>query len=108
VRAEGEGHLHFTCRVGHAFSVTEVIGALEELFENTLWAGVRAAEEIHALLGDLTEFRLRAPRAPPEATYERRLRLAMAQAAALRRLIEDNVPITFTGPEAEVNGGDGG
>src|SRR6266498_600926 len=52
VRGEGNGHLHFTCRVGHAFSLQEALEAHEEFFEDTVWAAIRAAEELEQLLAD--------------------------------------------------------
>src|SRR5438105_9986046 len=75
VRAEGPGRLHFTCRVGHAFSLREVLTSLEHLFEETVWSAIRAAEEMEALLGDVLEYRARVADGGPDATYdERRLR----------------------------------
>jgi two-component system, chemotaxis family, protein-glutamate methylesterase/glutaminase len=95
VRAEGAGHLNFTCRVGHALSLKELVAALERLFEDSVWAAIRSAEEIDALLGDVLAFRARVADPPPEATYEDRRRRARQQALALRELIDGDEPITF-------------
>jgi two-component system chemotaxis response regulator CheB len=108
VRVEGAGHLHFTCRVGHSFSLTEVLTSLEEFLEDTVWAAIRASEELAALLHDAIDFRSRMPDGVPDGTYERRRRRAVDQAAALRAIVERNEPITFadeapsTGPAGDV------
>ena len=106
VRGEGAGYLVFTCRVGHAFSLKEFVIALEQLFEDTVWAAIRAAEEIDALLGDIVTFRQRTAEAAPDATYEDRRQRARQQAVSLRQLMERDEPITFRGPPEEENGGD--
>lgn len=106
VRAEGTGHLAFTCRIGHAFSLKEVMIALEHLFEDTVWAAIRASEEIDALLGDVVAFRQRVTDGPSDATYEERRRRARQQAARLRQLLERDDPITFRDPSDEENGGE--
>jgi two-component system chemotaxis response regulator CheB len=105
VRAEGEGYLTFTCRVGHAFSLREIVGALEQLFEDTVWAAIRAAEEIDALLGDVVVFRRHVVDATPAATYEERRARAREQAAALRQVMERSEPITFQDEADKENGG---
>jgi two-component system, chemotaxis family, protein-glutamate methylesterase/glutaminase len=105
VRAEGAGYLTFTCRVGHAFSLRELASALEQLFEDTMWASIRAAEELDALLGDVVVFRRRVADAPPAATYEERRIRAREQAAMLRQIMERNEPITFQDVPEEESGG---
>ena len=106
VRAEGAGYLSFTCRIGHAFSLKDLVIALEQLFEDTVWAAIRAAEEIDALLGDVTAYGRRVTDGPPEATYEERRHRAREQAAMLRQLMEDGEPITFRTPREADNGGE--
>jgi len=46
-------HLQFTCRIGHAYALGELIGAKETDLEHRAWAAVYAAEEMDALLRDL-------------------------------------------------------
>jgi hypothetical protein len=103
VRAEGAGHLHFTCRVGHSFSLREVLTSLERFLEDTVWNVIRGTEELVALLEDVVAYRDRIPGVTSEGAYEQRLRRANAQAAALRALVERDEPITFNdgGPAAE-------
>ncbi|SRR6266540_1706015 len=108
VRGEGNGHLHFTCRVGHAFSLQEALEAHEEFFEDTVWAAIRAAEELEQLLADVIDYRRRVADAGPDATYEERRRRARADAAGLRRLLDGGQPIVFTSEPSEDAGGTGG
>jgi hypothetical protein len=106
VRAEGAGHLHFTCRVGHTFSLTEVLTSLERFLEDTIWSAIRGNEELAALLRDLVAYRGRLSNPAPADTYERRGRRAETQAAALRALVERDAPIMLTGkPPGEATGG---
>jgi two-component system chemotaxis response regulator CheB len=96
VRVEGAAHLHFTCRVGHSFSLREVLAAHERFLEDAIWASIRATEELEQLLADVIEFRQRSGVPGDDGTYEERRRRARAQAEALRRLVEQDGPITFT------------
>src|SRR5437867_1901127 len=95
VRAEGNGHLHFTCRVGHAFSLQEALEAHEDFFEDTVWAAIRAAEELEQLLADVIDYRRRGADVGPDGTYEERRRRAHADAAGLRRVLDRDQPIVF-------------
>lgn len=105
VRAEGGGHLHFTCRIGHAYSLREMLEAHEHFLEDTVWTAVRSAEELQQLLRDVVEYRIHAPGDAPAANYEQRRRSAGELAAALRRLLERDEPIKFSA--AEENGSAG-
>lgn len=98
VRVEGEGHLHFTCRIGHVFSLREAVQAHEQFLEETLWSAVKSAEELQQLLHDLIADHARFALAP-EAAYEARRQRVAEQAAALRRVVEEDQPITFAEPE---------
>jgi two-component system, chemotaxis family, protein-glutamate methylesterase/glutaminase len=105
VRAEGSAHLHFTCRVGHTFSLREVLTALEHFLEDTIWSAVRGSEEMAALLQDVIAYRSTLPDIGPDATYAQRRLRAANQAAALRALVARDEPLVFTedisGAEAE-------
>ena len=50
VRAEGSGELRFTCRVGHAFSLNELIEGKERKLEEWLWSALESIQELAALL----------------------------------------------------------
>ena len=100
VRGEGVGHLHFTCRVGHSFSLREVLTSLEGFLEDTVWSAIRGSEELVALLEDVIAYRARLPDRGPDPAYEKRLRRARQHATALRALVEADEPITFAAQPA--------
>jgi two-component system, chemotaxis family, protein-glutamate methylesterase/glutaminase len=96
VRAEGAGHLHFTCRVGHSLSLREVLTSLEQYLEDTLWNAIRGSEELVALLDDVIAYRARLPEVTPDGSYEPRRRRAAEQVRVLRALVDGDEPITFS------------
>lgn len=81
VRREG-AELSFRCRIGHVYAVPELLEAKEEVLERRLWSVVAALEELAAALRDLGLHAERAERAERDA-------------AAVRRVIEDNDPVTL-------------
>jgi two-component system chemotaxis response regulator CheB len=57
VHAEGaHHHLIFTCRVGHKFSVRELVAGKEDRLEEYLWEALHGLEEMAALLHDLSAY----------------------------------------------------
>jgi two-component system chemotaxis response regulator CheB len=93
VESEGKrSDLVFECRVGHTYSVDELLVAKEERLQSRLWVAYTALTELVALLGDLT-----AREAHDEARrrYSERSEVARMQARGLRRLIEDNRPLAL-------------
>ena len=93
VEPEGKrADLVFECRVGHTYSVGELLVAKEERLHARLWTAYTSLVELVALLVDV---------AAREASEDGRRRcaerseVARAQAARLRRLIEDNSPLTL-------------
>jgi len=46
-------HLTFSCRVGHAYGLSELVLAKDAALEATLWRAAFAFEELEALLSDL-------------------------------------------------------
>jgi two-component system chemotaxis response regulator CheB len=89
VRTEGlEGYLHFECRIGHAYSLRDLLAAKEERIEERLWAAVVALEELAAVLGELES-----RRGTPDSPYAARSRGALAHARALRAVIDQDAPI---------------
>jgi two-component system, chemotaxis family, protein-glutamate methylesterase/glutaminase len=93
VEPEGKrGDLVFECRVGHTYSVEELLVAKEERLHARLWTAYTALTELAALLDDLAA---RAATDDSRRRYAERSEVARAQAAGLRRLIEDNRPVTL-------------
>ena len=94
VRVDGEhGHLRIECRIGHVFSLEELLLAEERNAENSLWAAVLRFEELAALMNDAAEHATsqgwpgRAPRCAS------RSRSASLVATALRALLDADEPI---------------
>jgi hypothetical protein len=81
--------LQFACRIGHTFSLGELVGAKEERLESRLWTAYTALEELVQLIRDL---RARGTAPDIDARYQTRLDNAADLARRLRALIEENHP----------------
>ena len=91
VEPEGKrADLVFECRVGHTYSVTDLLVAKEERLHARLWVAYTALMELVALLDDLAA---RDADTDDGRRYRERSEVARLQAARLRRLIEDNAPL---------------
>ena len=84
--------LVFECRVGHTYSVEELLIAKEERLQCRLWTAYTALTELVALLDDLAA---RESSDDGRRRYGARREGARLQAGRLRRLIEDNAPLTL-------------
>ena len=51
-------HVTFRCRVGHAYSVVELLTAKETVLEERMWSAVFAYEELTSMLTELAEIGL--------------------------------------------------
>jgi hypothetical protein len=80
VSAEGRQFVHFACRVGHVYSVKDVLAAKEEQLENRVWSAVVACEEVAGLLEVF--------QGGPEGPFAERIRQARDDAETLRRLLD--------------------
>jgi hypothetical protein len=85
------GFLQFVCRIGHSFSLSEVIAAKEAAIENALRSSEVAFAEIIALLDDLEREDVPARISGAERT-ERRARLER-HLALVRTILEQNQPL---------------
>ena len=93
VGTEGKrSDLVFECRVGHTYSVEELLIAKEERLQSRLWIAYTALTELMALLDDLAA---RETGDDGRRRYGARSEVARLQAGRLRRLIEDNAPLTL-------------
>src|SRR5947199_8370752 len=94
VSVEGDSRFfYFRCRIGHAFSVNDLLAAKEKRLEDHLWAVVTALDELATLLQDLAR-----EGALHQIPYEDRVALARRHAEAMRRLIEENRPVQLDEP----------
>jgi two-component system chemotaxis response regulator CheB len=98
VRAQGlQGYLSFTCRIGHAFSTTELLLAKELAVEKHLWDGVCALEELSALLEDLAMRPDDRGLETLRGRLQERQATARKQAQALRQFTEETRPVQLDG-----------
>ena len=92
VSTEGrERRLRFRCRVGHLYSLEDVIVGKERRIEEHLWAATTALNELATLL---TEVGASRPKGVARA-FRERTKLAGRQQATLRRVLDENQPTAF-------------
>jgi hypothetical protein len=90
------GHLHFICRIGHAFALPEVLLAKEEAIEQSFWATVLALEEMAALLRDLGDQVQRECGAEVARAGRQRQQGVERLVQQIRRLIEADRPLNLS------------
>ena len=83
-------HLRFRCRVGHVYSLQEMIAAKERRLDELLLAPVTALDELVALLRDVVAM---GNASGPPGLYEARAAAAARLSHRIRELIEENEPI---------------
>ena len=92
VHEPGTSHTHYTCQVGHTFTLPSLLAAKEEEVEKTLWAAMAYLEHVELVsrryLGESTESELPVQRDGLEA----RIRQTGEQRRVLRQLIEQTEP----------------
>jgi two-component system, chemotaxis family, protein-glutamate methylesterase/glutaminase len=94
--------LRFRCRIGHVYSLTDLIQSKEQRLENLLWAPVTALDEFaHILLEAVASGEAGASR----AAYEERASRALRHVEALRVIIDDSSPTAII-PDPETPEGD--
>ncbi len=87
-------YLHFECRIGHSYSVGELIALKERRLEETLWSSITALDELLALLEDLGS-RI------PGRDYADRLARGRRHLAAVRQICDENKPTELDHPPEE-------
>jgi hypothetical protein len=85
------GFLQFVCRIGHSFSLAELLAAKEAAIENALRGCEVAMAEMIQLLGDIEREGISAP--VNAAQGEERRKSLERQLAALRTMIERDQPL---------------
>jgi len=84
---DGEEMLRFRCRVGHAYTASNLSVEQTEEVEGALWAAMRALEEGASLAKRMAENAGKSKRPRQEARYRERAEAKMQQAEVLRKLI---------------------
>jgi two-component system, chemotaxis family, protein-glutamate methylesterase/glutaminase len=106
VHAEGaRHHLVLTCRVGHQFSVTDLLIAKEERLEDRLWASLHGLQELCELLQDLGVFADRHGVGHLRTSFTERAARANADAGVIRMIIENNRALELDGSVTRIRGG---
>src|SRR5262245_22477800 len=91
VRIDGDhGHLLFVCRVGHTFSIRDLLVGKEEQIETRLWSAIVALEELVEVLDDFGQRARRQELTDAARALDERARRTEAQIGALRSAIADN------------------
>lgn len=85
------GYVSFRCRVGHTYSVVELLAAKESRLEDRMWSVVFGFEEMAALLESLDGHGLTGP-VGRDAGRERAAR-AREQGARLRAMMQNDRPL---------------
>ena len=83
-------HLRFRCRIGHIYSLQDLIEAKERRLEDLLLAPTTALDELAALLREIATT---GNTIGPRDRFLTRAERALRHAAALRSIIEENEPI---------------
>ena len=89
------GHLHFLCRIGHTYGLTELLAAKEGRIEERLWTAVVAMEEMGALLDDLVTAASALGVGGVVETFQQRSSSLATHARRLRELIEGERPLSL-------------
>ena len=87
-------HLRFRCRIGHVYSLRDLIEAKERRLEDLLLAPTTALDELATLLRDVIAM---GKAIGPSEHFESRAARALQHAAAIRELSEENEPTRLDG-----------
>lgn len=85
----GGDKVRYRCRVGHAFSVSELVAEKADGFASALWSAVVALEERVDLMSSMAERYHTQGKPERAARYEETAQSAASEAKLLRRMIED-------------------
>jgi two-component system chemotaxis response regulator CheB len=89
VSVEGRARrLRFRCRIGHRYTLEEVIAAKEKFIEDHLWAAVTSLSELETLLSELAPSRAK----PVARAFADRAKLAARHGKAVRRVLAETRP----------------
>jgi two-component system chemotaxis response regulator CheB len=91
----------FTCRIGHLYSLPELLAAKEDILERRLWMAFSSLEELADLLDDLRHHRIEQV---DQEAYQRRSSSARQHASMLRLAIEAERPLRLDGGAAADSG----
>ena len=92
VHEPGTKHTHFTCQVGHTFTLSSLLTAKEEELERSLWAAMAFLEHVEMIGRRYLCESEQSGLAVHRDGLETRIRQAGEQRRLLRQLIENTQP----------------
>ena|SRR5581483_8045648 len=92
VREPGTKHTHFTCQVGHTFTLSSLLSAKEEELERVLWAAMAYLEHVELISQRYLSESEQSGLALHREGLEARIRQTGEQRRLLRQLIENSQP----------------
>jgi two-component system chemotaxis response regulator CheB len=108
IEAQGEhGHLTLMCRVGHKYSIPDLLVAKEERLEERLWAALHGLQELAELLADLLAYANRQRLIQISKALRQRAKRSTEDGIVLRRIIEENRAVELNDEAAQIRGGSG-
>ena len=87
---ENHGHPIFICRVGHTYSISDLLVGKEEQVETRLWSAVVALEELVDVLNDFRRYAEEQSLPTAASALKARAERARAQAQRVREVLADN------------------
>lgn len=86
-----EGHLRFSCQIGHQFSQESLLGAKEDQVETMLWNSIETYEEVRLLYGFLST-RAKPGAIPDGEALQRRAQRAQHLSKTLQEVLKQDGP----------------
>src|SRR5262245_9817807 len=106
IEAQGEhGHLTLIRRVGHKYSLPDLLVAKEERLEERLWAALHGIQELAELLEDLLAYADRQHLPQIGKAFRVRAKRAVEDGIVLRRIIEENRAVELNDEAVQIRGG---
>jgi hypothetical protein len=85
-------HTHYTCQVGHRFTLPSLLAAKEEEVEKTLWAAMAFLEHVEIITHGYLDESAQSGLAIDRSGMKGRLCQVAEQRVALRKLIDETQP----------------
>src|SRR5262245_28241756 len=96
-----QNRIRFRCHTGHAYSIDSLLGAYSEQIETSLWNGIRSLEETALFLDELTKHVRVAHTGTDAGPYAARALEARKDAARLRDIVDNRLPLVGEGQRGQ-------
>jgi two-component system, chemotaxis family, protein-glutamate methylesterase/glutaminase len=97
----GTMHTHYTCQVGHTFTLPSLLAAKEEELEKTLWAAMAFLEHVELITQRFIAESETSGLPIDRKAMEARIRQTADQRRQLRKLIEESEPANLDADAAK-------